>query len=212
MVDDEVDQRESFKNYFSRRNFLILTASTGEESLALIKKNKPDLVLLDMKLAGNMNGKDVLRQLRKHDKNTKVAVVSGDILSKQTIREITDLGIAEFLVKPVDFKTLEKVIKKVLKSKYPEAVRFKAIKPKGESVHIFLRRLSHDLSNIASDISNKCELYLLDTEEGVNKDKSEKERLDEAINVLKSVLRLTDRLAELVQRMSSLIKRENNAK
>jgi len=212
MVDDEADQRESFKSYFSRRNFLVLTASSGEESLALIKENKPDLVLLDMKFSGKMDGKDVLRLLREYDKDTKVAIVSGDILSEQTIQEITDLGIVEFLIKPVDFKTLEKVIKKVLESKYPEAVRFEEIKPKEESIHIFLRRLSHDLSNIASDIANKCELYILDTEEGVNKDKSEKERLDEALNILKSVLKSTERLAELVKRMSSLTKKENNAK
>jgi len=50
VVDDEKDQRESFKNYFSRRNFLVFTAISAEEALASIKENKPDLVMLDLKL------------------------------------------------------------------------------------------------------------------------------------------------------------------
>jgi len=209
VVDDEQDQCDSFKNYFSRRNFLVFTAATGEGALALIKENKPDLVLLDMKLEGNMDGKDVLRILRESDKETKVALVTGDVLSDHEIQEITDLGIVEFLYKPVDMQTLEGIIKKVLQENYPTAIRFEAIKSKEEeSVEVSLRRIAHDFSNITSDIANKCELYILDTEEGLNKDKSEKERLDEAIDILKSVLKSAERLTDLVKKLSSLAKKE----
>jgi len=209
VVDDEVDQCDSLKNYFSRRNFLVFTAATGEGALALIKENKPDLVLLDMKLEGNMDGKDVLQILRESDKETKVALVTGDILSEHEMQEIADLGIVEFLHKPVDMQTLEGVIKKVLQESYPRAVRFEAIKPKEEeSVEVSLRRIAHDLSNITSDIASKCELYILDTEEGLNKDKGEKARLDEAIDILKSVLKQTERLTDVVKKLSSLAKKE----
>ena len=211
VVDDEPEQCESIKSYFSRRNFLVLTAASGEEALALIKESKPDLVLLDMKLFGDMNGKDVLRLLREGDKDTKVVMITGDLLSERDIREITGLGIIDLLIKPVDFKTLQNVIKKALENKYPEAVRFEEVKPKHDLVETSLRRLSHDLSNITSDIANKCELYILDTEEGVNKNKTEKERLDEAINIIKSVLKSADRLTDLVKKIASLAKKENKA-
>jgi len=207
VVDDELDQCESIKSYFSKRNFLVFTTATGEEALSLIKENKPDLVLLDMKLPG-MDGRDVLRILREYDKDTKVAMVTGDILNEREIQEITDLGIVEFITKPVEFHVLEKIIKKVLEESYPKAIRFEEIKPQEESVEVSLRRISHDLSNITSDIANKCELYILDTEEGLNKDKSEKERLDEAINILKSVLKQTERLTDIVKKLSSLAKKE----
>jgi len=208
VVDDEQDQCDSLKSYFSRRNFLVFTAATGEGALALIKENKPDLVLLDMKLEGNMDGKDVLRILRESDKETKVALVTGDVLSEHEIQEITDLSIVEFISKPVDMQTLEGIIKNVLKESYPKAIRFEEIKPKEESVELSLRRISHDLSNITSDIANKCELYILDTEEGLNKDKSEKERLVEAIDILKSVLKSAERLTDLVKNISALAKKE----
>jgi len=161
-----------------------------------------------VKLEGSMDGKDVLRILRQSDKETKVALVTGDVLSENEIQEIADLGIVEFLTKPVDMQTLEGIIKKVLQESYPKTIRFEAIKPKEESVEVSLRRIAHDLSNITSDIANKCELYILDTEEGLNKDKSEKERLDEAINILKSVLKQTERLIDIVKKLSSLAKKE----
>lgn len=209
VVDDEIDQCDSIKSYFSKRNFLVFTANTGEEALSLIRENKPDLVLLDVKLNGNMNGKDVLRILRESDKDTKIALITGDILIEQEMQEIADLGVVDFLRKPVDMQTLEGIIKKVLQENYPAAIRLEEIKPtKDESPEVSLRRIAHDLSNITSDIANKCELYILDTEEGMNKDKSEEERLDEAIEILKSVLKSSGRLADLVKKLSSLAKKE----
>jgi len=204
VVDDEPEQCESIQSYFSRRNFLVLTAASGEDALVLIKESKPDLVLLDMKLSGDMSGKGVLRLLREGDKDTKVVMITGDLLNERDIREITGLGIIDLLIKPVDFKMLQSVIKKALENKYPEVVRFEEVKPKQDLVETSLRRLSHDLSNITSDIANKCELYILDTEEGVNKHKTEKERLNEAINIIKSVLKSTDRLTDLVKKIASL--------
>jgi len=208
VVDDEPDQCESIKSYFSKRNFLVFTAASGEEALTSIKETKPDLVLLDMKLSTDMDGKDVLRILRQSDKDTKVAIVTGDILTEEKIKEIIDLGIVELVSKPVDFQALEKVIKKVLKDNYPTAVHLRAIKHEEDLIDVSLRRISHDLSNITSDIANKCELYILDTEEGLNKDKSDKERLDEAINILKSVVKSSERLTDLVKKISSLAKKE----
>lgn len=209
VVDDELDLRVSIKNYFSRRNFLVFTAENGEGALDAIKENKPDLVLLDMKLTGSMEGKDVLRILREYDKDTKVAIITGDVLDEQEMQEIADLGIVDFLHKPVDIQTLENVIKKVLEHSYPKAVRFEAIKPKQEEpTDTSLRSIAHELSNVTSDIATKCELYILDTEEGLNKNKTEKERLDEAINVIKSVSELTKRLNKLIKDLSSLAKKE----
>lgn len=130
VVDDEVDQCESITHYFSRRNFTVFSAGTGEEALRLIKENKPDLVLLDMKLEGNLEGRDVLRILRETDKDTKVAMITGDVFTEEEMQEIADLGIVDFLHKPIDVQTLEGVIKKVLERSYPKAVRFEVIKAK----------------------------------------------------------------------------------
>ncbi|MCM8797305.1 MAG: response regulator [Candidatus Omnitrophica bacterium] len=208
VVDDEVDQCESIEHYFSRRNFTVFTAATGGKALRLIKENKPDLVLLDMKLEGNLEGRDVLRILRETDKDTKVAMITGDVFTEEEMQEIADLGIVDFLHKPIDVQTLEGVIKKVLEHSYPKAVRFEVIKAKEPEEDVSLRRVAHDLSNITSDIANKCELFVLDEEEGLNKNKSEKERLAESTNILKAVLKQTERLTDIVKKLSSLAKKE----
>jgi len=206
VVDDEPDQCESIRNYFSKRGFAVFTASSGSAALALIKENKPALVLLDLRLSGGMDGRGVLRSLRDSDKKTKVAVVTGDLLGEEEMREITALGIVDFLNKPVDFLSLEKVVIKILAGKYPKAARFEAIRQKDDSRQLSLRRISHDLSNVTTDIANKCELYILDTEEGLNKDKPEKELLNEALNILRYVLKSTERLNAIVKKIPSLIR------
>lgn len=208
VVDDEVDIRESLVNHFSRRNFKVSAACTGEEALRLIKEEKPDLVILDMKLEGNLEGKDVLRILRETDKDTKVAMVTGAVLSEEELQDIADLGIVDFVHKPVDIQTLDVLIQKVLERSYPKAVKFEVIKAKEPEEDTSLRRLSHELSNITSDIVNKCELYILDEEEGLNKKKTEKERLAETTDILKAVLKQKERLTGIVQKLSSLAKKE----
>ncbi len=209
VVDDEQSQSDSIKTYFSRRNFIVFTTATGEEALDNIKDYKPDLVLLDIKLAGSMDGRDVLRTLRRYDKDTKVAVLTGNVLSDKEIKEITELGIVEFLLKPVEVQVLDKVIKRVLAESYPKAIKFEAIQHKQEDGNgVSLRRLSHDLSNITGDITNKCELYVLDTDEGLYKGMSEKERLEKAVRVIRSVLKSSERLTDLVKKLSSLAKKE----
>jgi DNA-binding response OmpR family regulator len=209
VVDDEQSQVDSIKTYFARRNFLVFVAPSGEEALGSIQKHKPDLVLLDMKLSGSMDGRDVLRDLRKYDKETKVVIITGNILREEELREITRLGIVEFLTKPVNVRTLDEVVKRILKESYPKTIRFEALQQKEEeTTDVSLRRLSHELSNITGDITNKCELYILDTEEGLYKGKTEKERLEKAIDVIKSVFKSTERLTELVKKLSSLAKKE----
>jgi len=208
VVDDEPDQCYAIKSYFSKRNFLVFTADEGEKALASIKENSPDLVLLDMKLAGEMTGKDVLYQLRKTDKETKVILITGNFLNEEEIEEIRGLDVADYLEKPVNLSVLEKIIKKALEKNYPDTIRFAEVKPVNGSTSLSLKRANHDLNNAIADITSKCELYVLDTEEGLYKGKSEKARLVEAIKVIKSVLKSTEKLAEIGKKISSLTRKD----
>ena len=208
MVDDEQDQLDSFKNYFSRRNVLVFTASSGEEALEVIKETTPDLILLDMKLSTNMDGKDVLRILREHDKETRVAIVTGDILDDKEVKELTDLGIVELLAKPLSLQDLENFIKKVLQGAYPNEIRFEQIRQPHSETEDSLRRINHDLANITNDITSKCELYLLNNEEGLYKDKTEKERLNIADEIIESVSKTSEKLKGIIEKIASLVKKE----
>jgi DNA-binding response OmpR family regulator len=208
MVDDEPDQLESFKNYFSRRNVLVFTAANGEEALSLIRETRPDLVLLDMKLSTSMDGGDVLRILREHDKETKVAIVTGDVLSEEEVKELTNLGIVELLNKPLSLQELEIFIKDVLIGAYPQEIRFEQVQKLQQEQEASLRRINHELANVTNDIASKCELYVLNSEEGMYKNKSDKERLDIAEEIIKAVAKTTEKLKVLVETLSKVARKE----
>jgi DNA-binding response OmpR family regulator len=209
IIDDEADQCALLKNCFSHRNFIVFTATTGRDGIASIKENKPDLVLLDINLP-DMNGKDVLYELRKIDKNIKVIIATGCLLSDQEIRELTDLGINNILSKPVDIVALLNIVKDVLKQQYAEFFRLEATKPKEEQLaDTSLRSFAHEVANVTNNIATKCELYILDTEEGLKKDKTEKEKVDEAIDVFKAVLKQTERLTDIAKNLSAIAKKES---
>lgn len=207
VVDDEPDQCEAIKSYFSRRSFLVLTSASGKEALSLIKAHRPDVVLLDMRLSSAMDGKDVLRALRAYDQATKVIMITGDILNEQEAKEVAGLGIVEFLSKPVSFQILEKVIRKALGARYHNTTDMYKLQRKEVPADISLRQINHELSNITNDISHRCELFLLDTEEGFYNDKTKEEQLDIALGLIRAVLKSTERLQGVITKISGVVKK-----
>ncbi|NLE08962.1 MAG: response regulator, partial [Dehalococcoidales bacterium] len=63
VVDDDEKTVELVKMYLSRDGYKVFTASNGLEALDSARKNRPDLIVLDLMLPG-MNGLDVCRTLR----------------------------------------------------------------------------------------------------------------------------------------------------
>jgi protein-histidine pros-kinase len=79
-----------------------LTATTGEEGLALAARARPDVILLDLHLP-DMPGSAVLRRLRyvEATRDIPVVVVTADASPKST-RELLEGGAARYITKPVD--------------------------------------------------------------------------------------------------------------
>ena len=114
VVDDELDVREFAKNFFKRRKLDVFVAGSGEEALQIIDKENPDLVLLDVRL-GQMDGIEVLRQMRKKGNNTPVIMVTG-VNESETMNKARELGVAEYVHKPLILEELEKIVlAKILK-------------------------------------------------------------------------------------------------
>jgi CheY-like chemotaxis protein len=64
VVDDEPQIRRTLRTTLSFRGYVILEAATGEEALDLVRKQKPDLVLLDVNLPG-ISGIETCREIRR---------------------------------------------------------------------------------------------------------------------------------------------------
>ena len=108
IVDDEVDVREFAKNFFKKRNIEVFTSSGGQEALRIIESEKPDLVLLDVRME-EMNGVEVLKKLRGQNNPIKVVMVTG-VEDEEIINETYSLGIKGYVHKPLVLEELEKVV------------------------------------------------------------------------------------------------------
>lgn len=108
IVDDEIDIREFAKNFFRKRNIDVLTASGGKEALGLIETEKPDLVLMDVRME-EMTGIEALKVLRGKNDSTKVIMVTG-VENGESVKEAFSLGICGYVHKPLILEELEKVV------------------------------------------------------------------------------------------------------
>ena len=108
IVDDEVDVREFAKSFFKRRKIEVSAVASGEEALVVLDKEKPDLVLLDIRLGG-MDGIDVLKMMRQKQDNTQVIMVTG-VDEKETVEKAKELGVVDYIHKPLILDELERVV------------------------------------------------------------------------------------------------------
>ena len=108
IVDDESDIREFAKNFFKKRRVDVFTASGGNEAMALIEKEKPDLALLDVRME-EMTGLELLRKIRFQNNSIKVIMVTG-VEDEETIREAQRLGVVGYVHKPLILEELERIV------------------------------------------------------------------------------------------------------
>ena len=64
IIEDEEVLTELIRKKLEKEGYIVETAEDGEAGLKKIQSTNPDLVLLDMRLAGSMEGIEVLRRLR----------------------------------------------------------------------------------------------------------------------------------------------------
>ncbi|NOY88909.1 MAG: sigma-54-dependent Fis family transcriptional regulator, partial [FCB group bacterium] len=89
-----------------------VSARDGIEGVQLVSTEKPDLILLDIKMPG-MNGIEVLEKLNKLEDHPEVIMVSGHGETQYVVDSIK-LGAAEFINKPFDVQEIEIHINSVL--------------------------------------------------------------------------------------------------
>jgi len=114
IIEDEPILLKVLKDKVRKSNFNVVFAVDGEDGLNMIKKELPDLVLLDLMLP-KIAGETVLKELKKNSKLNKIPVI---VLSAKgdnaTIKNCVDnLGAVDFMIKS-DF-TMDEVIDKINK-------------------------------------------------------------------------------------------------
>lgn len=113
IVDDEEDVRLFLSDFLEERDFRVETASHGGEALEKIKKEPPDIVLLDIMMPG-MDGIRCLEKIKSD--YPKVAVIMITALKDENrIAQAKKMGAYAYLVKPFSLNYLETELGKLLK-------------------------------------------------------------------------------------------------
>lgn len=116
IVDDEPDFLKSIKMFIKTIGYSVKTASNGFDALNILKKEKFDLVLLDM-LMPEMSGKEVLEKIRADPKlkNQKVAFLTVVSLTDFGEKIIKELHPADYIDKTMNLPELKKRLGNLLK-------------------------------------------------------------------------------------------------
>ena len=112
--DDDRDTVEVFCEYLSIKDVEVIGRGTnGREAVELYKKLKPDIVLLDVMMP-EYDGFYGLRNIRKHDQNAKVIMVTADLTS-DTEKKLEELQATAVLYKPYEIESVIETLEKVNK-------------------------------------------------------------------------------------------------
>lgn len=114
VVDDEVDLLSVVSVRLRSLNCEVVTAINGKEALEMIKRSKPDLILLDLVLPV-MNGYDLCKVLKADDRFKDIPVI---LFTASVIRDVKEktqqLGAQDYVMKPFDPKILIEKIKRLI--------------------------------------------------------------------------------------------------
>lgn len=114
IVDDEVEILQTFKDIFEIRGWRIFTAPAGEPALAILKKEKIDIVLLDIRLPGK-SGMEILKEMKSKYHNLPVVMITALGYDDHLINESIGLGASGYISKNIPIKDMIEVINTALK-------------------------------------------------------------------------------------------------
>lgn len=112
LVEDAVDTRDLVKTILEMEGHTVETSETGEEALVKIQNLKPDVILMDISLPGNLSGIEVVKQLRADSAfaETPILALTAHAMVDDHRRSL-DAGCDEHITKPIfDLEEFARVV------------------------------------------------------------------------------------------------------
>ena len=114
IVDDDRSILTAFRMVFEG-NYTVITAENGSDALRLLREKAPDVVIVDVGLP-DMSGIDLLARIKGLAPETVVIMITA---AEETgmISRACELGAVDYLVKPIDARTLKTVVQNAVQKK-----------------------------------------------------------------------------------------------
>jgi CheY-like chemotaxis protein len=108
VVDDEPEVRQVLIEFLSSRGYDVIPASRGAEAVAIVERDKPDLVLLDVTMP-DMDGVETLRRINAIAPDLAVIMVTANADIGVTSKLLA-LGAVDYVPKPFDLDYLDQAV------------------------------------------------------------------------------------------------------
>ena len=121
MVDDNTDFLFTMETFLQRNGFEVLTADDGQKGMDLIRKEQPDLIMLDIMMETLFSGFEVCKQVRSDNELKRIPIIGISGMGEELEIDYKQWPDYEyfrpeaFLDKPVDKQQLLKTIPEVIK-------------------------------------------------------------------------------------------------
>lgn len=113
-IDDEIEFTTLIDSYFSVRGFQVFTANQGEAGVAIAKRERPQICLIDLKMPG-IHGDEVLKEILSFEPKTKCIMITASEGGGKTRAKLLEMGAFTCFDKPLtSLRDLEKKIKEAL--------------------------------------------------------------------------------------------------
>ncbi|MFI5247165.1 MAG: response regulator [Nitrospirales bacterium] len=119
IIDDEQGIRDLLDTLLRRKGYDVVVAENGREGLKVFRRERPDVVVLDLKMPG-MDGLTVLQEIRHLDPNKPVIILTG-AGTPETEQQVRALGATEFVEKEFSLHRLGDSLKRLLINSSPAA-------------------------------------------------------------------------------------------
>lgn len=109
VVDDEVKMCFTLTKLFELYKFPVAVAHNGLEALEQVESFQPNCILLDIRMP-QMNGVEVLKKVKETHPDI-VIIMTTAVATEKSRQQCLDAGAADYMIKPIDFKSLVEKIK-----------------------------------------------------------------------------------------------------
>jgi signal transduction histidine kinase len=147
IVDDRPDNRAVLVAMLAHRKYRLIEASTGKEALAIVREERPDLVIADV-LMPAMDGYEFVQRLRRDSQTARTNVVfyTASYIEEESRSLAKSCGVEHVIVKPAEPEDVFKVVDLALDE--PSKPPLTEVAPEFESKHLRL---------VADKLSQKVE-------------------------------------------------------
>lgn len=109
VVDDERGHADGIAEALEKPCAKAIAVYNGKDALEIIRSEKVDVVVTDLKLGGDIDGLDILKEAKEHNRETEVILITA-YASIDTCKQAIKEGAYDYLVKPIDIDQLRTLV------------------------------------------------------------------------------------------------------